>query len=219
LHTHRPDAQVSFDAVQSRQVDANAPHCVSVGVATQVVASAQQPPQKRMVQTQLPLTHSRPGPHASLLPHLHWPPAQLSALPAVHGVQAVPSVAHPIVGVGVLQVCGVLLPLQQPVPLHVVEQGGGGNRSGGGVRSGIGARSSGGVRSTIVVMSGGTTPAMSTTTPVRSSPSMGAPPPPPPPARSLQAAPVQPACERSREPDVVVSPQPANAPKHTRTKS
>jgi homeobox protein ESX1 len=119
---HTPDEQVSFAAVQSRQVEASAPHCVFVGVATQVVASAQQPPQKRPLQTQLPPTHSRPAPQAALLPQLHTPLEQLSALPAAHATQALPSVAQPTAGLGVLQVCGVLLPLQQPMPLHVVAQ-------------------------------------------------------------------------------------------------
>jgi hypothetical protein len=40
LQAHMPDEQVSCDAVQSRQLAPSAPHCVSLGVATQVVALA-----------------------------------------------------------------------------------------------------------------------------------------------------------------------------------
>jgi hypothetical protein len=104
LHAHTPLKQVSLMAVQSRQLEPVVPHCLSLTVAMQVLASAQQPLQEVLVQTQLPLTHARPAPHCALLPHLHWPPAQLSALPAAHGVHAVPSVAQPIVGEGVVQV-------------------------------------------------------------------------------------------------------------------
>jgi hypothetical protein len=104
LHAHTPAAQVSLAAVQSRQLEPLAPHTVSPTVAMQVLASAQQPLQKRPVQTQLPLTHSRPAPQAALLPHLHWPPEQLSALPAAQGEQVVPLVPQPTVGVGVVQV-------------------------------------------------------------------------------------------------------------------
>ncbi len=104
LQAQTPPEQVSLIAVQSRQLEPLPPHCMLPTVATQVVLSAQQPVQKRLVQTQLPPTHSRPAPHCALLPHLQTPLAQLSALPAAHGTQAVPSVAQPTVGVGVVQV-------------------------------------------------------------------------------------------------------------------
>ncbi|MDB4967385.1 MAG: hypothetical protein JWN44_3074 [Myxococcales bacterium] len=71
LQPHTPAAQVSLAALQSRQVEPLAPHSVSLAAATQVEASAQQPPQKRLEQTHWPLTHSRPAPQAALAPQRH----------------------------------------------------------------------------------------------------------------------------------------------------
>ncbi|MCU1277246.1 MAG: hypothetical protein JWM53_792, partial [bacterium] len=51
LQPHTPIEQVSLAALQSRQVLPAAPHCVFDATATQVAEPAQQPAQKRPVQT------------------------------------------------------------------------------------------------------------------------------------------------------------------------
>ncbi len=60
--------------------------------------------------TQTPALHRNPAPHAAFVPHLHWPPLQVSAFALSHATQVDPLVPHaPVVGVW------QLLPEQHPV--------------------------------------------------------------------------------------------------------
>ncbi len=95
------------------------PQEAAVGGAAQVPFARQQPPGHDVPsQTQAPMTQRCPTAQDVAVPHLQAPPAQLSAVTALHDVQLVPAVPHRETVGGAVQV-----PLkQQPVGQDVALQ-------------------------------------------------------------------------------------------------
>ncbi len=104
-------AQVSASsAAQAVHALPPAPQLAAVAGLTQVVPLQHPDGQVEALHTQLPPWHAWPAPHGALLPHLHWPALQLSAVVVEHATQVWPSWPHSATVGGITQ----LLPLQQP---------------------------------------------------------------------------------------------------------
>lgn len=84
-HVHCPPEQPSAPAPHARQATLPAPHWLTSSPAAHVVGLEQQPAQPdEALHTQPPFWQSRPAPHFGPAPHLHSPPAQLSATRVSH---------------------------------------------------------------------------------------------------------------------------------------
>lgn len=109
-HRHWPLGQALAVEPQGTQTSPFEPQAPALFPARQLLALQQPEGHDVESQTQLPLTHRWPEPHAGLLPQRQPPLLQVSVLPA-HDRQAPPLVPQAPADVPGMQ----LLPLQQPV--------------------------------------------------------------------------------------------------------
>jgi hypothetical protein len=117
-HLHCPPEQVSvLLRSQLAQVVPLRPQAPTVGGAVHALPVQQPVGQEVASQTHAPPLQRWPAPQGALPPHLHWPPAQLSALLRSQATQLTPPVPQVVV-LGVLQ----LVPAQQPLAQDVALQ-------------------------------------------------------------------------------------------------